>query len=371
MIDGGPAGPPGGADAGLSPETASPAAETAAGRASTDDPAIRTRGLTRRYGTIVALDHLDMTVPSGSIFGLLGPNGAGKTTTIRLLTGLAHPTSGDATVVGVPVGGDETELHRRIGYLDQEPRYYGWMRGRELLQLAGSLHGMTGAALRARVDEVLELVGLVGAGSRRIATYSGGMRQRLGIGQALINRPALLILDEPMSSLDPEGRRDMIELIRSMRGQATVLLSTHILNDVERACDRVAILNQGRLLIELSIEELLTEHARPVYRLEAERGQPDLEALATALQAAPWTRAVTRNREELRVAVEDPAAAAREILPLVVQYGVTLLAFERLRPSLEDVFLQMVGSSAAPARASAPTGPAGPAAASGTRDAGR
>ncbi len=282
-------------------------------------------------------------MPAGSIFGLLGPNGAGKTTTIRLLTGLARPTSGSAQVVGVPIGGSETALHQRIGYLDQEPRYYGWMRGRELLQLAGRLYGLEGAALRARVDEVLDIVGLAGVGDRRIATYSGGMRQRIGIGQALVNRPSLLILDEPMSSLDPEGRRDVIELISSFRGQATVLLSTHILGDVERACDRVAILDHGRLLIELSIGDLLDEHAKPVYRLDAEPNQgPALDALVLTLNGAPWARSVSRTGDEIRVIVRDPGAAAREILPIVTGAGVTLSTFERLRPSLEDVFLQLV-----------------------------
>jgi len=332
-------------------------AAAVAGLASAE-PAIVTEGLTKRYGILTALDHLDLAVPEGSVFGLLGPNGAGKTTTIRLLTGLARPTSGTARVVGVRIGTDETALHARIGYLDQDPRYYGWMRGRELLELAGRLHGLRGRALQVRVEEVLDIVGLPGIGDRRMATYSGGMEQRIGIGQALMSRPALLILDEPMSSLDPQGRRDMIELIGSLRGRATVLLSTHILSDVERVCDRVAILDQGRLLIESSIDELLNEHARPVYRLEAEPNQgPALSELAGQLQAARWARTAIRQGDEIRVLVDDPVAAAQEILPLVVAAGVTLAAYERLRPSLEDVFLQLVR----------PDGPArdGPAASAG------
>ena len=152
--------------------------------------AIEATGLTKRFGTILALDHLDLVVPAGSIFGLLGPNGAGKTTTLRILTGLARATSGSASVAGVPVGLDDPELHRRIGYLDQDPRFYSWMKGRELLELVGRLHGLDGPALRSSVAEMLERTGLTAAGGRRIGGYSGGMRQRLGIAQALLHSPA-------------------------------------------------------------------------------------------------------------------------------------------------------------------------------------
>ena len=151
-----------------------------------------------------------------------------------------------------------------------------------------------------------------------------------------------------MSSLDPEGRRDVIELIESLRGRATVLLSTHVLSDVERVCDRVAILDRGRLLIEAPIERLLADHARPIYRLLAERGQAAaLDELVRRLTAASWTSRVDRRGDEVRAAISDQAAAAREILPMVVAVGVTLAAFERLRPSLEDVFLQLVRPEAA------------------------
>src|SRR5690606_26872218 len=234
------------------------------------DAAVRTVGLTKRYGAIVAVDGLDLAVPAGTVFGLLGPNGAGKTTTIRLLTGLARPTSGRATVTGLDVATGGADLRRRIGYLDQDPRFYGWMRGRELLELAGRLHGLDGPTLRTRVRETLELVGLADAAERRIGGYSGGMRQRLGIGQALINRPALLVLDEPVSSLDPEGRRDLLALIGRMRAASTILFSTHVLADVERVCDRVAIMDRGRLVTEGPLDDLLEAYAGPVYRLDPE-----------------------------------------------------------------------------------------------------
>jgi len=179
------------------------------GAAGAPELAIRARGLTKRFGSIVALDGLDLDVPAGSIFGLLGPNGAGKTTTIRILTGLARPTAGAATVVGIEVGLDRPELRRRLGYLDQDPRFYGWMRDRELLELVGRLDGLEGAELRDRVGAMLERTGITAVADRRIGGYSGGMRQRLGIAQALLHRPTIVFLDEPVSSLDPEGRRDV------------------------------------------------------------------------------------------------------------------------------------------------------------------
>jgi ABC-2 type transport system ATP-binding protein len=310
----------------------------------TTEAAVVTTGLTKRYGGgVVALDHLNLTVPSGSIFGFLGPNGAGKTTTLRLLTGLATATDGSGTVAGVRIGGTSGELARNIGYLDQDPRFYGWMRGRELLDMVGQLHGLHGAALRQRVGEVLEIVGLTDAAHRRIGGYSGGMRQRLGIGQALINQPRVLFLDEPVSSLDPAGRRDILEIISKLRGTATVFMSTHILNDVERVCDRVAILNLGHLVVEGPIDELLDRYAQPVYELEPEPRQPGaIDRLATAMRGQAWAGEIRTQADMVRVFVNDPAVAGPAILPLVVASGVRLVRYERARPSLEDVFLRLV-----------------------------
>jgi ABC-2 type transport system ATP-binding protein len=307
--------------------------------------AIEARGLTKRYGDVLALDALDLAVPTGSVFGFLGPNGAGKTTTLRLLTGLGRPTAGTAVVAGVEVGGRGTDLARRIGYLDQDPRFYGWMTGRELLTFVGRAYGLGGAALRSRVDEVLETVGLADAARRRVGGYSGGMRQRLGVGQAMLPRPAVLLLDEPVSALDPAGRRDTLELIGRLRGASTVFMSTHILTDVERICDRVAILDHGRLVTEAPMGELLGRHARPILELDPEPGQDAAVAtLVAALRAAAWTREVREDHGVLRVIVTDAEQAAAEALPLVVATGVRLARFERVRPTLEDVFLQLVGA---------------------------
>jgi ABC-2 type transport system ATP-binding protein len=307
---------------------------------------VSTRGLTKRYRLDVALDGLDLDVPAGCVFGFLGPNGAGKTTTLRLLTGLARPTAGSATVAGIDATTGGRALAERIGALDQDPRYYGWMTGRELLTFVGRLHGIDGAALRARVDEVLETIGLVDAAKRRIGGYSGGMRQRLGIGQAILPRPSVLFLDEPVSSLDPAGRRDVLELIGRLRGTCTVFMSTHILNDVERVCDRVGILDHGRLVTEAPMDELLASHARPILELDPEPDQDAaVAALAATVRAQAWTRDVRVEHGLIRVFVTDAERAAAEVLPLVVTSGVRLARFERVRPTLEDVFLALVGTA--------------------------
>jgi ABC-2 type transport system ATP-binding protein len=308
------------------------------------ETAIQARGLTKRFSAVLALDRLDLDIPRGSIFGLLGPNGAGKTTTIRILTGLARPTAGSASVGGVAVDLDQPELRRRLGYLDQDPRFYSWMRGRELLELVGRLHGLAGRALTSRVDEMLDRTGLTGAAGRRIGGYSGGMRQRLGIAQALLHGPEILFLDEPVSSLDPEGRRDLLTLIGGLRGEGTVVFSTHVLADVERICDRVAILDRGRRVTEGPLDRLLADHARPVYRLVPAAGQDArVSRLVGRLQGEPWVTDVVAGDGLVRITVSDPDAAATGVLPLVVESEVVLESFERARPKLEDVFLELVG----------------------------
>jgi ABC-2 type transport system ATP-binding protein len=293
---------------------------------------------------VLAVDGLDLDVPAGSVFGLLGPNGAGKTTTLRLMTGLARPTAGSVAIDGAPVVPEAAGSRGGIGVLDQDPRYYGWMSGRELVEFAGRLQGLGARASRERAGETLALVGLADAARRRVGGYSGGMRQRLGIAQALVSRPRLLILDEPVSSLDPEGRRDLLRLIADLRASATVVFSTHVLADVERICDRVGIMAAGRLVTEGPLADLLGRYARPLYRIEPERGQDAVTArLADTLRAVAWVDGVTEDGGLLVVSVTDEVAASAGLLPLVVAADLRLAAFERVRPSLEDVFLRLVG----------------------------
>src|SRR6188508_141477 len=310
-------------------------------------PAIATHGLTKRYGSeVLALDGLDLEVPAGSVFGFLGPNGAGKTTTLRILASLARATAGGAEILGVPVGASAPNRQGLLGYLDQDPRFHGWMRGRELLELVGTLYGMRGPDLRARIDETLAAVGLADAARRAIGTYSGGMRQRLGLAQAVLNRPPVLLLDEPVSSLDPEGRRQVLEIIRGLGGQSTVLFSTHILNDVERVCDRVAILDRGRLVTEAPIDDLLDRYALPVYVIEPDLVDTEaVDGLANELRPMVGVAAVEVTSGVLRVAVGDSSDVGSRLLAAVAASGQSVGRFERQRPTLEDVFLRLVGDA--------------------------
>jgi ABC-2 type transport system ATP-binding protein len=231
-----------------------------------------------------------------------------------------------------------------IGYLPEEPAFYPWMSGAEFLDYVGRLFGL-GTERKKRVDELLALAGLQEASRRHIGGYSRGMRQRLGVAQALINRPQVLILDEPASALDPQGRRDVLTLIEQLREQATVFMSTHILSDVERVCDRVAIIDRGQLVVEADREGLQDRYAPPVFELawdEGDNQQAQVVDFVRLLEAVPWVSQVERQHRALRVHVSDRAQARRELLSLVAQSGLVLSRYEMVRPTLEDVFLRLV-----------------------------
>lgn len=306
--------------------------------------AVQIKGLTKRFGDTVALDNVDLTVPAGLVFGFLGRNGAGKTTTLRILTGLARPTTGSAVILGHDVTRASNVVRSQIGYLPDVPGFYPWMTAREFLEFAGRLFGLDRQTLDARADALLEMAGLASVRTR-IGGFSRGMKQRLGIAQALINAPRLLLLDEPTSALDPIGRRDVLEMIVSLRGRTTVFFSTHILADVERVCDAVAILERGRVVTSAGIGELKARAAANRLVVEVDG---DASALAEALKGSGWLRSldVETGGGTLRMAVSDLPAAQREIPRAIVAAGVALRRFESEEASLEDVFVELVGHRA-------------------------
>ena len=306
-------------------------------------PAIQIEGLVKTFGEVRALDGLSLSVEAGSVFGFLGPNGAGKTTTIRILTGLARATAGQAWVDGVKVTTGRLHAAGHVGYLPQDPSFYPWMTGREMLDHVARVFGLPSQERKARIKELLELTGLTKAARRRIGGYSGGMRHRLGIAQALMNRPAVLLLDEPVSSLDPVGRKELLELIERLRGQCTVLMSTHILADVERVCDTVGIINQGKLVIQAPQQDLLEQYAAPVFLVETEAEfVPQLHAWAEGLRPLPWVSSVAVEKQSVRVLVRDLDTAKRELAASALQAGVIFTRYELGVPSLEEVFMQLV-----------------------------
>jgi len=301
------------------------------------DAAISIRGLTKHYGSTVALDGVDLDVPTGSVFGFLGPNGAGKTTTLRVLLGLTTASSGEVSVLGGRAS--SIDVRRCLGYLPDVPEFYPWMTGREVLRLSGRLFDLDASVLDARIEALLDLAGLTGV-KQKVGGYSRGMRQRLGIAQALVNGPDLLLLDEPTSALDPIGRKDVLDMVAGLRGRATVFFSTHILADVERVCDQVAILDHGRVLEHAPLDDLKARHSRAHLALEV---TGDATAFTEALRAQPWAGSVRPDVSGgLRVDLVD-ADAARLLAPrLVADFGLGLVRFEIAEASLEDVFLALV-----------------------------
>ena len=301
--------------------------------------AIKCQGLTKRYGAVLALDGLGLEVGRNVVFGFLGPNGAGKTTTIKILAGLISATSGVAYLAGRRVSPRDPASRRRVGYLPEEPSFYDWMTAREYLHFVGGLLGMDGRQARLRAGELLEIVDLGEAAGRRIGGFSRGMRQRLGIAQALIGQPDVLLLDEPASALDPLGRRDVLALIERLAGETTVFMSTHILADVERVCHQVAIIDRGRLVAQASQEELRRRYATPVFEIETVAVMPDL---LEKLRELPWVARIEHRRALLRLTATDHRLAQRQLPELVASLGEQLVRYERVGPTLEDVFVRLV-----------------------------
>jgi len=310
--------------------------ETAASTA----PAVELRGVVKSFGDRRALDGLDLTVPAGSVFGFLGPNGAGKTTTLRILAGLARQDSGTLRILGHDPRTDGRRVRGLVGYLPDVPGFPAWMTAARFLRFCGDLYGVPAPVLEERVVSLLDLAGLEGVDAR-IGAFSRGMKQRLGVAQALVSAPRLLMLDEPTSALDPLGRRDVLEMVAALRGRTTVFFSTHILADVERVCDTVAILDRGRVLEQAPIGELRARR-RERHRLLAEVDDP--RSLATAVSGQAWADDVeTADRGVLAITTRDLAAAQRGVPETVARLGLELRRLETDEASLEDVFVDLVG----------------------------
>lgn len=309
---------------------------------------IRTNGLSKSYNGSTVLESLTLQVPEKSIFAFLGPNGAGKSTTIKLLLGLIRPTRGGGTIFGRDIVRDSVAIRAKVGYLPQDPRFYEHMTARQTLEYTARFFFKgPQAALDDRVDEMIELVGLTGKADRPIKGFSGGERQRLGIAQAEVNYPDLLILDEPAASLDPQGRRDVLEVMTRLRKHTTVFYCTHILSDVQRVSDSVAILNRGKLVTQAHIDELLGGAGQSVYTVTL---KGNAEKAHQCVQEQPWVSGieVSHHGDQIvwNVSVTDPARAEAQLLNLILgSGGVTVSDFGRKELDLEEVFLSLVEGS--------------------------
>lgn len=297
-----------------------------------DDRPVVARGLVKRYDDVLAVDHVDLTVEAGDVFGYLGPNGAGKTTSLRMLLGLIRPTAGSARLFGRDPLIDGARALEGVAGFVEGPRFYPYLSGRKNLEL---LADFDGGGARSRIDEMLDLVELRDRAKHRVGGYSHGMRQRLGIAASLIRNPRLLLLDEPATGLDPAGMRDMRDLIRRLAGEGiTVLLSSHLLTEVEELCNRVAIIRRGRIIYEGALDGLLAT-ASESYRLRAL--EPERARIVCLGQSG--VDGVTLDGDDVVFRAGDEAVAA-----LSVALGQARVAFTALVPqttSLEELFLGM------------------------------
>ena len=307
--------------------------------------AIETQGLSKAYGGAPALQDLNLKVRRNSIVGFLGPNGAGKSTTIKLLLGLMRPTAGQGSVFGHDIVKESVKIRQRVGFLAQEPRFYDHLTARETLRFtARFFYTGPSAAIEKRVSDSLELVGLQDKADRPVKGFSGGERQRLGIAQAQMNDPELIILDEPAAALDPMGRRDVLAIMTRLRERSTIFYSTHILDDVQRVSDAVAILNRGRLVAQAPIGELLAGNGRTTYLVTL---KGDATEASRRLLEQPWVtnvaEAAAAGQSRLKVTVADESAAEALLLRVLLSdSGSVVTEFGRRKYDLEEVFMGLV-----------------------------
>lgn len=307
-------------------------------RVRTSSPAVETLHLRKVYGHHVAVEDLTLQVEEGEVFGFLGPNGAGKTTSVKMLMGLIHPTSGSARLLDRPLG--DVEARKKIGFLPELFRFHDWLKGEELLDLHAKLYGMSKAERKKRIPEVLKLVGLADAAKVRVRTYSKGMQQRIGLGQALLNYPRLVFLDEPTSALDPLGRRDVRAVIARLRQEGmTVFLNSHLLSEVESLCDRVAIVNHGRVAAIGPMADLL-QHDLTVEIRVGPYSTGTLDALRKVVDIEHIDGAEGRT---LVARVPDEETIARAV-DLLVRDGVPVYGVTPERRSLEEVFVDIISA---------------------------
>lgn len=299
---------------------------------------LKVEALKKQFGGVEAVKGISFSLQEGRCTSLLGPNGAGKTTTLKMLSGLLQPTAGS-----IRFSGWDGDIRQHIGYLPQYPAFYTWMSGREYMEYVGELAGLSRREARERGLQLLELVGLKESSKRRVGGYSGGMKQRLGIAQALIHKPKLLILDEPVSALDPIGRREILELIGLIKQETTILFSTHVLHDAEEVSDDVLIMRGGEILESGSLEEVRERHRQPLIRIEAD--QP-LEAWAAGLQERlgrdMLSEIIVQGRSAQLTAVNMERAMVGVMADLAAA-KVPVRKYEAASSTLEELFMKVVG----------------------------
>lgn len=302
---------------------------------------INCEGLSKVYKDKVALNNVSFSIEGTGCVGFLGANGAGKTTTIRILAGLAKPTSGKVEVVGYDVNSNSKNVRKVIGYCPQIPAFYDYMTAKEWMSFVGGMFDLDKKTIASKTEELLKLCGIWEAKDRKIGGFSGGMKQRLGIAQALINDPKLLILDEPVSALDPMGRYDVLKLIDSLKDKMTIFISTHIIDDIARVADRVVIIDKGSIVISDSMESLLASYAKNTIEIALHPTEKDVIAM---LYKNPLISNVEWDGVKYKITTNKKHEASKLIMKTIIDENLSLISYEEGNISLENIFLKVVGS---------------------------
>ena len=300
---------------------------------------IRLLKVNKKFGQFYAVKDLSLEITENRVVGFLGPNGAGKTTTIRMMVGLSKPTSGKVEIASQEVLFGDARANALFGYLPEQPSFYGWMTGEEYLDFVGQTFGLKTIERKKRIDELLSLTDLTEARKKKTSTYSNGMKQRLGIAQALINKPKVLVMDEPVSALDPIGRRQVLSVIEGLKKEMTIFLSTHILSDVDRICDDVAIINKGELVVFSSLPALKSKYSTQILEVEF---NTDFSAIVSKLEKEDWAGKIEKEGNHLKIWLKDKTAISQnKPLKFFANSSVGILKYGLVLPEVEDLFVAL------------------------------
>lgn len=296
--------------------------------------------LSKNFGSFHALNNVTFSINKGDVFGFLGPNGAGKTTTLRILLNLARPNSGTAKILGQDIHKSKQYL-KKVGFLPDVPCFYNWMNPEEFLKFSSEFFDLNKIESKKRINELLEITNLQGV-KKKIGGFSRGMKQRLGLAQALINNPEIIFMDEPTSALDPIGRKEVLETIEKIKDRTTVFFSTHILSDVERVCNKVAILNKGCLISYKDIKDLKQEFGTNIINLKLNIINNDI---LESLKKEEWVLDIHSEKNEIKLSVNDLDSSYYRIPFILNKHSIGLRSMENMEPSLEDIFVRLVNEN--------------------------
>lgn len=295
---------------------------------------LKVNNVTKKFKEKTAVDQFSMELRSGECVGLIGPNGAGKTTLLKMIVDMMKPSVGEISLDGKK----HSEMKRKIGYLPQYPNFFPWMTALETLVFMGQLSGIKREELVRTIPEMIEKVGLSGENAK-VSTFSGGMKQRLGIAQALLHQPSLLVMDEPVSSLDPIGRREVLHILGEIKKETTILLSTHILSDAEELCERFVMIKHGQKIEDTTMMELLGRHSEnKIHMVTANENKYWLEVI----KGLDYVKDIEFIGNRVKIEVEDMERDKNKILTSALKHNVDIIKFEMARDALEEIFLKMV-----------------------------